>query len=336
MSEGKLLVAGPTIAFSPILARVVGIEEALVLQQLHYRMHCATSDPYDRWTYVRHKERGFVGWSKQGRIDDLLLKEYPFKRVLASLRLQRLVIEARGLDNKWDRRIFLSIDHTRVASMCGEKHISTSAINAIDSVDDSTSMIGTLQPSQVIRKDMEKRERDGPLLLDELLRRVASFVGTGPADDQARDKRCLDRINTMVSTGQIKTHDLAESLFDPSIKYLSQLEKSLDEIIKADIAADAMLEQKEVVLSEREKERSARARDGALRDAAGRFLISCSHDALQSIASHVQRFDATPLLTRRAIASVNARTLGQLPASTLVLRALIERQNIDDSLGAIS
>jgi hypothetical protein len=336
MSEGKLLVAGPTIAFSPILARVVGIEEALVLQQLHYRMHCATSDPYDRWTYVRHKERGFVGWSKQGRIDDLLLKEYPFKRVLASLRLQRLVIEARGLDNKWDRRIFLSIDHTRVASMCGEKHISTSAINAIDSVDDSTSMIGTLHPSQVIRKDMEKRERDGPLLLDELLRRVESFVGTGSRDDHARDKRCLDRINAMVSTGQIETHDLAEALYDPSIRYLSQLEKSLNEIIKVGIAADAILEQKEALQSEREKETCARVRDSALRDVAARFLISCSDDTLQRIATQVRDFDATPPLTKRAVASVNARMLGQLPASTLVLRALLERRDIGDAVDAIS
>ena len=140
----------------------------------------------------------------------------------------------------------------------------------------------------------------------------------------------------MVSRGQIETHDLAEALYDPSIRYLSQLEKSLNEIIRANTAADAILEQEEVVLCEREKERCARVRDSALRDAAARFLVSCSHDALQSIVTYVRRFDATPLLTRRAIASVNTRTLGQLPASTLILRALIERRDIDSAMSVSS
>lgn len=328
MSNNKILVTGPTIALSPLLARAAGLEEAIVLQQLNYRLYCASSDVGGRWIYVIHEGRGFVGWSSRGRKDDLLLDEYPFKRVLKSLRSQKLVIEGQGLDNKWDRRIFLSIDHGRVASMCGDQPPSSDACTLMDRRDRQPSINSEHQLSQDRKEQREERGEDDSRAADYLLNRVEAFVGNGPNDDRARDERCLNRIKDMVLRRQIFDYDLIPVLYDKGLKHISQIEKSLVQIIKGKEANDAKVARAIAVESTRERERLAELRDMNLRNAGYSFLVCCTDETLDAISNHILSFNAASSLTARATAAVRKRSIGSPPARALVMRALIDHRYI--------
>lgn len=106
----KLLFDEAPIAISPSAARLLGLPEAVFLQQLHYRLHMKSNDPE---TYKSHfiDGRYWVHWKMAelhrevplGRSGD------PYKRVVKSLRGLGILLVERHKQSSWNQTNHYSI-----------------------------------------------------------------------------------------------------------------------------------------------------------------------------------------------------------------------------------
>lgn len=321
----KVLVAGQTIALSPMLARAIGLEEALVLQQLFFRMRWGSSDPQRRWICAEHHERIYVGWNDRGREEDLLLSKYPYRRVLSNLRSLGLVHEAQHLEQPFDQRLFLSIDFVGLRTICPECRFSIVANSDMDvSLKDCSKQ--ELRSQSLSKRDREKeRERESNLSLEFLMSKVTALAGTGPKDNRDRDKKCADRIRQMVESGEVTLEDFAQIVQSPHVKFPSEIEAALTR--RAKVAAEhlASVAREEASAAEQHCEQRTRALEQQQAARAKQFLAYCSDSTLHTIAEEIRQLNAAPALAARAVAAVAAREVGHIPARELVIRVLTPR-----------
>lgn len=116
MKKSHLLINEPALQVLPSLAVSVGLEEAIILQQLHYWLNNPKSDGRvdangDKWvynTYAQWQEDNFPFWS-----------EDKIKRIFLKLEEQKVVI-SRQLDAKMrDMTKFYRIDYDVLCTMDG-------------------------------------------------------------------------------------------------------------------------------------------------------------------------------------------------------------------------
>lgn len=108
----KLLINEPPLQVLPSLARAVGLNEAIVLQQLHYWMaHAKTQHEGRKWVYktVQEWKNEFSFWSVS-----------TIERVFKSLESKGLVHSATLSKDAWDRTKYYSIDYTNLATFTAE------------------------------------------------------------------------------------------------------------------------------------------------------------------------------------------------------------------------
>jgi len=118
---GKLLFDEGPIAVCRSAARLLGLPEAVFLQQLHYRLHTKMQDPkayasyyidgrfWVRWTMTElHKEIPL------GKSDD------PFKRVIRRLRDLGVLLVERHSQNKWNHTNFYSINYEALDALVAQ------------------------------------------------------------------------------------------------------------------------------------------------------------------------------------------------------------------------
>src|SRR3990167_8329788 len=101
-----LLISEHPLQVLPSLAAAIGLNEAIVLQQIHYWIQSSTKIHKDRkWTYNSYPEwqRQFSWWSLN-----------TIKRTFASLENQGLLITAIFNDNQFDRTKWYSVDYDRL------------------------------------------------------------------------------------------------------------------------------------------------------------------------------------------------------------------------------
>jgi hypothetical protein len=105
----KLLINEPPLEIQPSLARIIGLNEAIVLQQLHYWMNkpgVGKEHKGRRWVYnsiPQWQQTNFPFWS-----------EGTIKRTFASLKKQKLV-SAKNLNRKkYDRTLWYTINYDRL------------------------------------------------------------------------------------------------------------------------------------------------------------------------------------------------------------------------------
>lgn len=329
----KVLVAGQTIAVSPALARVVGLHEALVLQQLFFRMCLGSSDRGRKWVCVMHSGRPYVGWNDEGRKEDLLLSKYPFRRVLTNLRNLAVIYEAQHIEQPFDQRTFLSIDFVRLQSICPNCTISSGEKSNMDLSLSHSSKGGIHAPTHIPRNRDTSREIETPSSLDNLMTVIENLVGSRAGGINLRDQKCIARIRHMMESGAVPNRHLVAILESPHIKFPSEIESALQQAVKG--LADQLAESRRAESEIAEQVLTRRSNDQARRqcERAKQFLTSCSTDTLHSIAEEIREMKVPPPLAARAIAAVVARDLGHVPASALVLRALGAR--VTDHFGQL-
>jgi len=106
-----LLINEPPLQVLPSLAKQVGLNQAIILQQLHYWVQITSNIRDDhKWVYNSYEE-----WQKQ----------FPFwstttiKRALLSLEEQGLVISGVFNNSPWDKTKWYRIDYDRLVSPIG-------------------------------------------------------------------------------------------------------------------------------------------------------------------------------------------------------------------------
>lgn len=110
--ENKFLFAEPPLLISPTLATRIGLNRAIVVQQLHYwltrSVHLRDGR---RWTYETLSEWGrqFPFWS-----------ERTIRRVLEDLEIEGFILKACLSEDLRDRTLWYSLDYDRLASVTEE------------------------------------------------------------------------------------------------------------------------------------------------------------------------------------------------------------------------
>ena len=107
----KLLINEPPLQVLPSLARAIGLNEAIVLQQLHYWMaHAKTKHEGRQWVYKTYEEwqTCFPFWSIR-----------TIKSVFAGLKASGLVCVQALSDDKWNRVNFYSVNYEKLEEITG-------------------------------------------------------------------------------------------------------------------------------------------------------------------------------------------------------------------------
>jgi len=106
----KLLIEESPLTFQPSLAVAIGLNEAIVLQQIHYWIKNTKNKGYEqdgyKWvynTYAEWKETNFPFWS-----------ENTIQRTFASLEEKGLVVSIQPMKGKYDRTKYYRIEYTKL------------------------------------------------------------------------------------------------------------------------------------------------------------------------------------------------------------------------------
>ena len=150
MIHGKshLLINEPAIQVLPSLVLAIGLEEAMVLQQLHYWLDNPKNtgridETGEKWifnTYEEWKETNFPFWSTT-----------KIQRIFLSLEKMGVVISAQFDAKKYDKRKFYRIDYDVLANI-------ENGICMVDSSDLQLSNEAELLPSEVADLDHVNNE----------------------------------------------------------------------------------------------------------------------------------------------------------------------------------
>lgn len=136
----KLLMEDPPLMVQPSLACAIGLNEALVLQQVHYWLQRSTTEIGDhRWVYntVDEWREQFPFWSMD-----------TVRRTIANLKEKGLLISARLSANKFDRTAYYRIDREILAAIEDGNLQSSKVASAPDHCELQPSEGGILQPSE--------------------------------------------------------------------------------------------------------------------------------------------------------------------------------------------
>jgi hypothetical protein len=114
MNKSHLLINEPALQVLPSLAQIIGLDEAIVIQQLHYWLNNSKSEGRidengEKWvynTYAEWKENNFPFWS-----------EDKIQRIFLSLEKQGVVISAQLDAKKRDMRKFYRIAYDKLCAM---------------------------------------------------------------------------------------------------------------------------------------------------------------------------------------------------------------------------
>lgn len=129
----KLLIQESPLQFQPSLAVAIGINEAIVLQQIHYWISNPKNKGYEqdgyKWvynTYAEWKETNFPFWS-----------ENTIQRVFASLEEKGLVVSIQPMKSRYDRTKYYRIDYTKLDGIEDTKMTPIDDPNLVSSLDES-------------------------------------------------------------------------------------------------------------------------------------------------------------------------------------------------------
>lgn len=142
----RLLIDESPLQVLPSLAKAVGLEEAIVLQQLHYLLNASTNVRDGRtWVYNTHQE-----WSQ---VHFPWASEQTVRRVFKSLRDTGLVrASSEYNDFGLDKTLWYTIDYDELSKLAIDSSISTNgpseSTNGARSLDSSISMDSINGPSK--------------------------------------------------------------------------------------------------------------------------------------------------------------------------------------------
>jgi hypothetical protein len=317
----RLLIDEPPIPISRTLATVLGLEEATILQQLHFRSVSGAADRQGRWAVQEHDGYNWVSWSPAGLLEDVPLGDSlsPHRRALANLRALGVVVVQQLGKARWNRANFYRIDHPRLNCLLDSRVASISANRAdetpncddrkasredldVPCASDSTKPEPVPQVTESEQENPEsagERQASSDSLdssIRELSRRLKEMIGQRPSDNQLWDRKRLAAILSTISCEGISAVEVERILDDPEVRYLSHVEKRLKVLVQAQRAARK---------AEREREEALRRDQVA------------SEQAAESMAQERRAIEVLEHLDNQALAALSASVLARLPVQSL-------------------
>lgn len=146
----RLLINESPLTFQPSLAVAIGLNEAIVLQQIHYWINNSRNKGYEqdgfKWVYNTYKEwqeNNFPFWS-----------ENTIQRVFASLEEKGLVISIQPMKSKYDRTKYYRIDYPKLDIFDDPKDIPI----------EDTNLVSSLNVSEITAENTTKGLKKGDLI----------------------------------------------------------------------------------------------------------------------------------------------------------------------------
>lgn len=117
----KLLINEPPLQVLPSLATAIGLQEAIVLQQVHYWLGSSRNEQEGRkWVYNTYEQ-----WSAQ----------FPFwtseaiRKIFKSLRTKGLIVVMQAAPSAWNKTNFYSIDYDALDLVTRPENLPDDAVN---------------------------------------------------------------------------------------------------------------------------------------------------------------------------------------------------------------
>ena len=144
----KLLINESPLTFQPSLAVAIGLNEAIVLQQIHYWLNNKNNKGYEqdgyKWvfnTYAEWKESNFPFWS-----------ENTIQRTFASLEEMRLVVSIQPMKGKYDRTKYYRIEYTNLNGIEDTNLVRSEDTNLVRSLNVSETTEATAEKATAAEK----------------------------------------------------------------------------------------------------------------------------------------------------------------------------------------
>jgi hypothetical protein len=348
----RLLLDEPPIPISRTLAAILGLEEATILQQVHFRCICAQTDRDGRWAVQQHGGYSWVSWSPEGLLEDVPLGNSlaPHRRALANLRtLGVIAVEQLG-KSRWNRANFYRIDHPVLNELLSARAESTGSSQrddktfrdvrdpVLDDLDRSESddsiRLGTASQEEKKAKNEveeakeEEGDADSPSLSSSsrsLKRRLRQMIGQRPGDNQLWDRKRLASILSTIASENVDSSAVERILDDASVRYLSQVEKRLQQLVRDQNAA-RRAELEIAQASHREELAAQRAAESRAQETRALQVLQCADDeALSSLSEEVASKVPLPALKAAAREAVALRQLGAGVVRAVIVSALGRR-----------
>lgn len=162
-SNRTLLFDEPPIAISPTLCKILGLQAAVLLQQLHYWLENKSAAP-DRYKDHYINGRYWVYWTHEQLQKSVPLGKSidPYKRLIKELKSLGILLVAQHRAGVWDRTNFYSIDYDCFNSYIEQQSMSFMNSGNSTTRDDAAAPVdngeGTSSTSEVLtdHKETEK------------------------------------------------------------------------------------------------------------------------------------------------------------------------------------
>jgi hypothetical protein len=195
----RLLIDEPPLQVLPSLAKAIGLEEAIVLQQIHYRMRLRSADANE---WVQISITTLLEWCP-------FLSRRSMERITASLKSQGLIEVAQR--SGFDRTNWLRVRYEAIAAIPPNGGIDTAKTVVSDTANLAGSHTANLAGSLIQESISKKREREEPRKRG-TRRCPDSFEVTD--EMRAWAARECPGVNVLAATAKFKDHEFAVARSD--------------------------------------------------------------------------------------------------------------------------
>ena len=117
-----LLIDEPPLQVLPSLAVAIGLNEALILQQIHYWVGQKKRAPENYKSSFKHGEFWVYNSVPQWNVQFPFWGDNTIRRALTSLREQGLLVAAQLADDKHDKTLWYRIDYAKLEALTSIRH----------------------------------------------------------------------------------------------------------------------------------------------------------------------------------------------------------------------
>jgi hypothetical protein len=344
------LIDEPIIALSPTLARQFGLEGATFLQQTHFRTLAAGNDRLGRFRTLEHCGAIWVSWTSEALLVDIPLggAGSTHKRVISELKQAGVLRVEQLAKSEWNRSNFFRIDYDALNAIVSREPDPPRGLNDapdqcdpiesnqdFDSIEsgvasrlnvrDQAPQVKEEKTSEgeerVTRSDVDNVENMN-LPLESLRRRLERLVGRTPRDNQEWDHKRIASTISAIEQGHVTIQDV-ETLVDRNdIRFLSQLDRQIRDLVQARAAEVRRAEQADAERRERERIRIADEQAKAAADAAQARLESASDDEIKEITAKAEKLALVPTVASRVREAIARRSLDRGMVRAAILAAM--------------
>lgn len=205
----SFLIDEPPLTVSPSLARVLGLNCAMLVQQLHYWLEHKRRDPH-AYQEPPHFFDGrlWIFWTQAEMLDRVPLGSTtdPIKLAVSKLKRQGILLAASNPVDKWDKRGFYSLDYERLQAVFDENYSQESSKSLILSIG-----------GKATNRSVEKPPIDGR-------ESHRSMGGKATVHKSERStKKSTERGRAQARTHTELAHEIEQQIFERALRSVQQI-----------------------------------------------------------------------------------------------------------------